>query len=73
MKVNLALWDRIVRWLVSVFLLVWAFAGGASWAYLMGLLLLATSAWGWCPFYVLLGIKTYSLSKDSLSQPQKLP
>ena len=65
MKVNLAWWDRVTRWLGSFFLLSWAFAGGANWAYVLGLLLLITSAWGWCPIYGLLGLRTYSPTNDS--------
>lgn len=49
----MAKWDRIVRLSVGAPLLAWAVAGGPWWAYL-GLVLLATTAWRFCPVYALL-------------------
>lgn len=59
MKINLAIWDRVTRWFGALFCLTWGFAGGSWWAWPIGLWLLASSAWGWCPLYVLLGWKSY--------------
>jgi hypothetical protein len=58
MKINLANWDRSVRFIAGVLLFTWAVAGGPIWAYL-GLVLIATAAFRFCPLYRLLGISTY--------------
>jgi hypothetical protein len=50
MKKNVHLIDRLLRLVVGVGLVAWAVAGGPFWAYL-GVLLLATGAWGVCPMY----------------------
>jgi hypothetical protein len=50
MKMNMAIWDRVVRLLIGTLLVAWAVAGGPWWAYL-GLVLLATSSWRFCPLY----------------------
>ncbi len=52
MKINLAGWDRILRLIIGVILLIWAVAGGPWWAY-FGLILIATGAWRFCPIYAL--------------------
>ena len=57
MKINMAFWDRIVRALAGTVLLAWAVAGGPWWAYL-GLGLLATASWRFCPIYALLRTST---------------
>lgn len=57
MRCNLAIWDRILRFLLSVILIAYAIAGGPLWAWL-GLYLLLTSAWGLCPLYASLKIQT---------------
>lgn len=57
MKINIAAWDRIVRLLLGCLLVAWAVAGGPTWSYL-GLVLLATAAWRFCPIYSMLGIST---------------
>ncbi|RYH09581.1 DUF2892 domain-containing protein [Tropicimonas sp. IMCC6043] len=63
MTKNMGSIDRIVRAIVGIILLVLAFTGGWStlWtviAAVVGLVLLATSALGYCPPYSILGIKT---------------
>ncbi|MFN7730047.1 MAG: DUF2892 domain-containing protein [Bdellovibrio sp.] len=58
MKINLATWDRILRYLLGMILSTWAVAGGPWWCY-AGLYLLVTASWGLCPIYGLLKIRTY--------------
>jgi hypothetical protein len=53
MKINLALWDRILRLIVGSTMIAWAVAGGPWWAY-FGLALLITAAWSFDPVYALL-------------------
>jgi hypothetical protein len=53
MKINMAGWDRILRLILGTLLTGWAVAGGPWWAYL-GLVLIGTSAWRFCPFYAVL-------------------
>ncbi|MDP5336836.1 MAG: DUF2892 domain-containing protein [Paracoccaceae bacterium] len=58
--------DRIARIVLGLALLIgFAFnSGGAySWAYLLGIIPLATGLIGWCPPYSLLGINTCSVKK----------
>ena len=57
MKVNVGGVDRLVRVVVGVALIVWAFTGGPWWAWI-GILPLATAAIGFCPLYVPFGIST---------------
>ena len=52
MRINMATWDRILRFIVGISLTAWAFASGPIWTYL-GLVLIATAAWRFCPFYAL--------------------
>jgi hypothetical protein len=58
MKINLATWDRILRYMLGMILSTWAVAGGPWWCY-SGLYLLVTASWGLCPVYGLLKIRTY--------------
>jgi len=58
MKINLAFWDRLIRYALGFLLFVWALVGGPTWSW-FGLVLIATAAWGICPVYVILGFKTY--------------
>jgi len=57
MKINLALWDRVLRFFFGVLLTAWAIAGGPWWAY-SGLYAIVTAAWGICPVYSFLKIRT---------------
>ena len=57
MKPNVALWDRFLRFLLGIAMLSWAFAGGPIWAYL-GVFVLATGAWGVCPVYSVLKLRS---------------
>ncbi len=53
MENNISIFDRTIRIVVGVSLLVWAFAGGPQWAYL-GIVPLLTGWIRWCPAYSLL-------------------
>ena len=57
MKCNMSKLDRLIRFVFGVFLLAWAFAGGPVWAYAFTVLIF-TAAWGFCPLYTLLKIRT---------------
>ena len=58
--------DRIARIVLGLAHLI-GFAyntgGSYSWAYLLGIIPLATGLIGWCPPYSLLGINTCSVKK----------
>jgi hypothetical protein len=58
MLCNTALWDRALRFIVSVLLMSYAFAGGPVWFWPVGLYLLATAAWGLCPAYAFFRVRT---------------
>ncbi|MCS6837946.1 MAG: DUF2892 domain-containing protein [Bdellovibrionaceae bacterium] len=58
MKINLALWDRWIRYLLGIFLTTWAFAGGSWWSWI-GPGLIASASYGICPIYVILGWKSF--------------
>lgn len=57
MKCNVALWDRLLRFVLGVILLTYAIAGGPFWAW-SGLYFLGTAGWGVCPIYSNIGIRT---------------
>ncbi len=50
MKINMAVWDRVLRLIMGGVLVAYAVAGGPWWSY-FGLALIATSAWRFCPVY----------------------
>ncbi len=52
MRINIANWDRALRFILGSTLLAWAVAGGPIWSY-VGLVLIATAAWRFCPLYAL--------------------
>lgn len=57
MKVNLARWDRALRYGFGFLLTLWAAAGGPWWTWI-GLYLIVTASWGLCPAYVLMNVRT---------------
>jgi hypothetical protein len=61
MRCNVALWDRILRFILGVILTTYAVAGGPFWAYI-GIYGLMTAAWGLCPAYLFFRIRSL---KDS--------
>ena len=69
MKINLALWDRILRFVFGVLLTGWAVAGGPWWAY-VGVYLLLTSGWGLDPLYSIFRIRTAKLEDRNMVPPE---
>lgn len=57
MRCNVAIWDRVLRFILGVALLTYAVAGGPFWAW-GGLYLIFTSAWGLCFIYASLKFST---------------
>lgn len=57
MACNVAVWDRIIRIIFGILLLIWTVAGGPFWG-LIGIIPIATGSWGFCPFYALAKIRT---------------
>ncbi|MEO8719412.1 MAG: DUF2892 domain-containing protein [Burkholderiales bacterium] len=60
MKVNIGSMDRTLRVLAGIVLLALVFLleGNARWLGLVGLVPLATAAFGFCPAYALFGMST---------------
>ena len=58
MKINIHPIERVVRVLVGLTLVAFAFVGPANLWFLFGLIPLATGLIGWCPPYQILGIST---------------
>jgi hypothetical protein len=69
MRMNLASWDRLLRFFFGVFLTAWAVAGGPWWGYI-GIYLILTGAWGLCPIYAMLKVQTTPPQKRSLVPPE---
>ena len=58
MKKNVVWWDRLIRFILGVFLLAWSFAGGPSWGYI-GIYFLGSGSWGYCPIYSLMNYQPF--------------
>lgn len=60
MSTNVGSIDRILRIVIGIALLAFAFTSASSYAWLgyIGIVPILTAALGWCPAYTLLGIKT---------------
>lgn len=62
MSVNMGSIDRLLRVILGLALLAFAFFGPADiawkWVGYIGVVPLLTAAIGWCPAYTLLGIRT---------------
>ena len=69
MKINLALWDRILRFIIGVLFTGWAIAGGPWWAYI-GVYSIMTSGWGIDPIYSILRIRTAKIEDRNLVPPE---
>ena len=69
MKINLAMWDRILRFIFGVLLAGWAIAGGPWWAY-VGIYMVITSAWGLDPIYSIFRIRTAKIEDRNLVPPE---
>jgi hypothetical protein len=57
MKTNVGGIDRVIRIVVGLALIAWAFFGGPVWAWI-GVVPLATALVGFCPVYPLVGMST---------------
>lgn len=55
LRKNMLALDRGFRFFLGVVILGYAIAGGPWWAYI-GIVPLATAAFGYCPFYALIGL-----------------
>ena len=71
MKTNEAVWDRILRIIVGLFLISLTFWGPHSaWGWI-GLLPLLTGVFGFCPLYALIGISTCKIkAKEGTAEHQ---
>ena len=70
---NLANWDRIVRVVVGMGLLMyWALSGDMGWWMpILGTALLVNAAMGTCGLYALLGISTCPIKHHPPKTPEK--
>ncbi|MCE3011124.1 MAG: DUF2892 domain-containing protein [Proteobacteria bacterium] len=69
MKINLAFWDRALRYFFGVWLTAWALAGGPWWSY-VGVYAIITASWGICPVYGFFKLKTAKITESSLAFPE---
>jgi len=63
MKLNMGSWDRIIRLLITLLIVVLLFAGVLKGALviilgIIAIILFVTSVIGFCPLYVIFGIST---------------
>lgn len=63
MKINLAVWDRALRFFFGILLTAWAVAGGPWWAF-FGVYLVLTASWGLCPIYSFFKIRTAKIKEN---------
>jgi hypothetical protein len=64
MKINLAMWDRLIRTILGILLTAWAVAGGPWWAWI-GIYLILSAAWGLCLVYSYFKIQTAEIKSRS--------
>jgi hypothetical protein len=69
MKINVALWDRILRFIFGVIFTSWAVAGGPWWSY-SGVYLILSSSWAWCAFYAYFKIRTFRFDDRPMVPPE---
>jgi hypothetical protein len=69
MKINMALWDRVLRFVFGILLAGWAVAGGPWWGY-FGFYMIVTSGWGLCPLYGVFKVKTVQEESHGLVPPE---
>ena len=58
MNVNIGTTERVIRAVIGLILLSLVFIGPHTWWGLIGLVLLATAAFSFCPVWQLLGVNT---------------
>ncbi len=65
MTTNMGSLDRLLRVILGIALLAWAFLGTGDWHMLgwIGIVPLATAAIGWCPLYTIIGVSTCPAKK----------
>lgn len=56
MTCNVSKTGRAFRLLVGITMVAWAVAGGPAWTW-VGLLVIATGAWRFCPLLLLVGVR----------------
>ena len=64
MKINMGSLDRILR-IVAGLVIIGAGIAFKSWCGVIGVILLATAAIGFCPLYTLLGVSTCKLKSGT--------
>lgn len=69
MRCNMAIWDRILRFIFGVILTAYAIAGGPFWAYI-GLYGLITAGWGLCPIYAFFNTRTLRERRRRISDEE---
>lgn len=69
MKINLAMWDRSLRFLLGFLMTSWAVAGGPWWGY-FGIYLLMSAGWGLCPIYSIFKIRSIKVDERPLAPPE---
>jgi hypothetical protein len=69
MKVNLAAWDRTLRFILGVMMTAWVVAGGPWWAY-FGVYLIFSASWGICPIYSFFKIRTARTKNQTVVPPE---
>ena len=66
MSKNMGTADRVIRVIIGLVLIAMYFmypTAGYRWAFLLGIIPLATGLIGWCGLYSLLGIRTCALRR----------
>ena len=64
MNKNVGNFERIIRVVVGLAIILWAF-NAKNWWGVIGIVPLLTGLIGWCPPYALLGINTCSMKKNN--------
>jgi len=62
MEQNIHPAERVLRFIIGLFLMSLAFWGPASMWFLLGIIPLLTGLIGWCPLYTMLGISTRKMN-----------
>ena len=63
MKINVGTPDRVLRVVIGLVLIALAATGTVGWWSWLGVVLLATGLFRFCPAYALLGVNTCALKK----------
>lgn len=67
MKINLARWDRGLRYILGFLLTCWAAAGGPWWGWI-GVYLIMSASWGFCVLYAYFHLRTASPPEDRVRE-----